>query len=247
MRMVHAVPAALVERVGVDQPLHIAYAEAINDDTAYLEFFTEALIDRKFVILSSVHPSGPNAAEDLIEAAVRLRPSEIVLPNIPAHPEKSARLTAGTSALLQSAGISRTPFMAVPHGEDFHDYLNETSRLSSFSQVRTIGVTVDVFEKYHLTRKKFFAEMRKMCPRTMHLLGLTADLADLKDPLSRSAFRSCNTSKAVTWGLAGVPVNPQAKRIPPYTSLGRGFLSLTVDDDVKIEQANKNIEEWDNV
>jgi len=250
MRLVHDVPVALVDQVGTDRPMYVAYAEEVNAHPDYLAFFREARQDNKFVILSSVAQTGQVVIEDLVEAAVALRPSEIILPNLPGSPVKSSRLTAEVSSLLQSAGMDRTPFMAVPHGADFHEYLENVSMLSNYSQVRTIGVTSDVFDKFHTTRKTFFQAMRKACPRTMHLLGLTDDLADLNDPQSTSLFRSAQTPKAVVWGLSGTTVRRNVKKVPEYG--GRdlfggdvGFLAYTTDEDAKIDAANKNIADWD--
>lgn len=250
MRIIHDVPTQLVEHVGSDRLMYVAYAEEINAHDSYLAFFREAVQDRKFVILSSVAQAGEVVVEDLIEAAVALRPSEVVLPNLPCSPEKSALLTAKVSSLLQSAGVDRTSFLAVPHGEDFHGYIENVTKLSNYSMVRTIGVTVDVFDKFHLTRKAFFQAMRKACPRTLHLLGLTDDLTDLNDPLSTSVFRSVQTPKAVVWGLSGTAVRPNVKKVPEYG--GRdlfggdvGFLSFNTDEDAKLATANKNITDWD--
>lgn len=250
MRLIHDVPVALVDRIGHDRHMFVAYAEDINTHPDYLTFYREALEDRKFVLLSSLAQMGPAVLEDLIEAAVKLNPSEVVLPNIPAHPEKSVRLTAEASSLLQSAGVNRAPFMAVPHGSDFHEYIENVSRLSTYSQVRTIGVTADVFAKYHLTRKAFFQAMFKACPRTVHLLGLSDDLADLSDPLSRARFRSASTPKAVVWGLSGTAVRFSAKKVPEYGGREQfggeaGFMAFNTDEAVKIATANKNIADWD--
>lgn len=250
MKLVHDVPAALVNSVGNDRNMYVAYAEEVNANPAYAAFYREALDDRKFVILSSLVQTGPGVVEDLIEAAVKLKPSEVVLPNMPAHPEKSARLTAEVASLLQSAGVDRHPFMAVPHGEDFHEYVKNVTRLSTFSQVRVIGVTVDVFSKYHLTRKAFFQAMFKACPRTMHLLGLSDDLLDLTDPLSQSRFRSATTPKAVVYGLSGTAVKLGLKKVPDYGGREQfggeaGFMAFTTDEDVKIETANTNVTNWD--
>lgn len=250
MKLVHDVPVALVEQVGQDRNMLVAYAEDIVSHPEYLAFYREALDDRKFVILSSLAQTGNAVLEDLIEAAVKLRPSEVVLPNIPAHPEKSARLTAEASGVLQSAGVNSTPFMAVPHGEDFHEYTENVTRLSTFSQVRTIGVTADVFDKYHLTRKAFFKAMGKACPRTLHLLGLPDDLTDLTDPLSKANFRSATTPKAVVWGLSGTTVKAGVKKVPEYGGREQfggaaGFMAFTTEESAKLDTANKNITDWD--
>lgn len=250
MKVVHSAPVALVEHVGEGRSMHVAYSEKVLSSATYRQFYADKLQDREYVILNSIEQRGPAGMEDFIEAAVALQPSEVVLPNIPGSPVKSDRLTAEASGVLQSAGLTRVPFMAVPLGEDFHDYLEGVKRLSTLSQVQVIGVTSDVFDKYHLTRRQFVYAMRKVCPRTLHLLGMTDDLADLKDPLIQSTIRSCETAKAVVWGLGGVEVSLNAKRVPAYSGKdlyggAAGYMTTTTEDAVKLAAIKANVAEFD--
>lgn len=148
MRIANITPPALLQQtLSAEERYHLVLVSQVLGSPEYLAFYQQRLAQGDFVILDNDAFENQGVAtpiERLIEAAQLLKPSEIVLPdNFTADAETNVLLAMESISALANADLDM-PYMAVPHGTSWRDYLQCVNHMASLPGVETLGIYEEV-------------------------------------------------------------------------------------------------------
>ena len=250
LQLCNIAPTAVLEKVITrNEKWHLVVADVIVADPIYCAFYVNRVDKGEFVILDSAAFEKPNGTDiPTMEMAIRmLRPTEVVLPDLPSDMHESIRRTREALNLFRVTLGYKPKFMAVPHGRSLEEYLWCAADVGFLTGVTTIGIQEEVEELYGMSRSEVAQKVRgTVGGREIHLLGCREDLSDVRDEWVRSTVRSCDTGKLVTWGLNGILIDPSKEEVPPYPgrqALGgrEGYFSYASTDPANVVKAARNV------
>lgn len=187
-------------------------AQFVLSDDEYAEHWKNyAMTTGKWLIMDNAlaEEGRPVAPDQLLEAAKRVRPQEIVIPDL-LDPEQNVKLA---SQFLQYPPIIEfirtygTRLMYVPHGSDLRQWMGNLMAMTSFDRIPdSIGIS-KFHDRIHPNsavygRGPLGAIARGLFPEhPLHYLGLGLPPLELKYMLFG---RSCDTSVAAMYAYHGL-------------------------------------------
>lgn len=254
MKICNIVPIPhLEDLIDRKERFHLVVADMILESDKYTAFYRERIREGDHVIMDSMAFEVPQGTSliDMAEAAKKLGPTEIVLPDDMEDAAHTIEMAIRAEQKFRFLGF-RCSFMAVPHGKTLDEYLRTALVLSRIPHVNTLGIQEEVEELYSMSRYEVCARVHQATGKQLHMLGATESLSEWRDDALRRLVRSCDTAKLVVYGLAGHLVKPETKKMPKYPGRkkfgGRvGYFNYqqpVTDEDNQLRTAADNIVAW---
>jgi hypothetical protein len=208
----------LSELISSQETHHLVVADKLLESEEYLQFYRQRLQRGDFVIMDSMAFENPygTPVSVMVDAARRLQPSEIVLPDDMESGERTVQMARRAMAEFRFLGIHRPRFQAVPHGKTLDQYLKVAYSLARIPHVTTIGIQEEVEEDFGVARVEVVKRVKAVTNKQIHLLGVTESLNEWRDEELRWLVRTCDTSKLVVYGFGGVRIDPHLVEVPVY-------------------------------
>lgn len=220
-------PIAHLEEFCDSAKLHLVLSHLLSN-RAYYDFYREQRLRGAFLILDNgAHENkAGQSMEDLLLAALRLRASEIVLPDTLFDRAATTKGTEESLRYLLGAGQdlwgnrAYPGFMVVPQGSSrlewencFADLLQiytnaQVHRRDLFPRTLTVGVSKDyddLFPGGSIGLLEYLERFREWVVFEVHLLGWARNLATLWDLAHRFPWiRSTDSAKPFVYAKAGI-------------------------------------------
>jgi hypothetical protein len=257
VRLYHIPPARLATQVIPEEENgHLCVADIVLSHREYAEYYRSRSDRGDWLTLDTAAFEGTvTPVRDLLEAALMVRPKEIVLPDLYRDANGTIETSIAAAKELRDYGYDGK-FMVVPHGQTWHDYLYCAEYLvTELGEEVCIGLIEEIPELYRMTRCIAVDILSGIFPKAeFHFNGVTEQLDEMFDEEVRARVRSADTSKFVVWGLNGVNVDPikllaGVLTVPPYPgrkSLGgrTGFFDKSHASDEALQITRTNINRW---
>jgi hypothetical protein len=222
-------PIPLLEKYGpAGDGYHLCLSNEVLSNQTYAAFYrwrAETIGD--YVILdNSAHEQlQGQSLTSLIEAAERVCPSEIVLPDRLFFGDDTVERSAEAAAVLREK-FPGTHLMGVPQGRHPREWLECLLGLHSFARVDTIGISKD-YEVWEggLARLVMQVIQWGYTPDQIHLLGWGRELWKLRD--LAGLVRGVDSAKPLVYAMGGIelPQELTRKNTPPYPKRRSDFFS----------------------
>ena len=246
----HIPPANMTCIIPRSYPMHLCVADVVVKQAGYRAYYREASERGAHVIVDSAAFEGHiTDTSTLADAARAVRAQEVVLTDDPSSAFNTLILSRRCATMLRGAGFEGD-FIACPHGFTVDEYVQNVLALARIDGVTTLGIVEEIPELLGIPREKMILMLNEMFPNlAIHLLGVTEQLTELRDPVIRPLVRSTDTAKLIVWGLNDIVVDPGAEKIPTYPGRdsvgGRlGYFGYETDDALLIGKARHNILLW---
>jgi hypothetical protein len=257
LRLYHIPPARLAtQAIPEEETGHLCVADVVLSHREYAEYYRSRSDRGDWLTLDTAAFEGQvTSIFRLHEAALMVRPQEIVLPDLYRDAGGTIESSLKAARALRQVEYAGQ-FMVVPHGIKWSDYLYCAAYLTGeLGEDICIGLIEEIPELYGFSRKTAVEALSEIYPKaTFHFNGVTEHLDEMFDEMVRNRVRSADTSKFVVWGLNGVTVDPLKVRdgvtpVPPYPgrkSLGGrvGFFDRAHASDEALQITRTNINRW---
>jgi hypothetical protein len=243
MKVAHITPAKYILEFDRPGAIHLCLAHLILEKSTYAEAFKTLSSRNRFnenenggmVILDNGAFELDHAIPDdfLIEAAIKIHPQEIVLPDV----RRDARSTLERSeAFIARAkrthglGYEHT-YMAVPQGTHYAEWRQNLLDLSAIPDISTFGIYEETEKWFPDGRIGLLKELATGVPqlweagKKVHLLGFSEGLKDMFYAASVPWVRSTDSGKMIVWAAHGIGYNRLVEQggPPPYPGRPKGY------------------------
>lgn len=235
IKLSNIIPLSYFEKAGDDASgIYMSLAHQVMVDAKYCDYHKKKSNLGDFVILdNSAFELGESVDDQLlIEAASKVKPKEIVLPDVLLDSQKTIDRTKDfIKKYRQHPALRGVSFLAVPHGRNLNEYIDCYFELSKLNEVNTIGIGTIYNKKsidpsfrtqdYYGRRLIFsrLTSLKKLSQKPHHLLGLgDSGHFELKELSKIPAIRSCDSSAAYLNAKHHIAINidePYAKISEP--------------------------------
>jgi hypothetical protein len=255
VRICNIVPIPhLDDLIGEEETHHLVVADKILESDTYTEFYRSRKAKGDYVIMDSMafESEGGTPLPLMVEAARKLQPSEIVLPDDMSSGERTVKMARVAMSEFRFLGFTRPSFMAVPHGKNIDEYLLVAVALGRIPHVTTLGIQEEVEDDFGVSRLEVCKRVHNATGKQLHMLGATESLNEWRDPEIRRLVRTCDTAKLAVYGFGGHRVRPATKKMPKYPGRSKfggriGYFNYSHPvngDDDQLAVAYDNITEW---
>jgi len=228
IKLANIVPIPLLDRLLTEEDdYHLVLGDLIVESKVYADFYAERVKRGDYVILDTMEAERPGVGTPMstMQEAIRtLQPSEVVLPDVSDDGEATIRRAQEGIEAFREIGYTG-PFMAVPHGASFREYITCAKVLSQLPGVECLGVYEQIQRNFSISRRAMVWRLYGLLTDTgkhytqIHLLGGDEDCETLVKTTLRNIVRGQDSAKLTVWGLSGQIVT--RTHIPPYP--GRRF------------------------
>ena len=166
----------------------MALAHLIGVDKEYTDFFIERGKEGKFILMDNgVVENDQRPLEELVEKALLINASEIILPDTLYDSGATLRDSKAAIDRLRRMHVGKAPFglMAVPQGQDFHEWYRCAAIMLQWD-IDAIGIskfTTPKFVEFRGKARRFcFGALAALgCKKDIHFLGCWDDPAEMAD------------------------------------------------------------------
>lgn len=252
MKIAHICPTACMPLfLREKETYHLVLVSQVLASPMYASFYARARLRGDFVILDNdAYEVGKSCDLNmLIDAAQRINPSMVVLPDdLTADGLTTTRLALDGLDSLMAVFPPTIQYMAVPHGRNPRDYINCARKLATYAdaadKITCIGIYKNLSKDLGIQRTSIVRELNAF-PIAIHLLGLTNNLAEIQIPFMRQRVLGMDTCRFVQQGLRSIHELPW---IPPAQYDGRapGYFGIPIPErhDSAIDVTFSNIAVW---
>lgn len=216
MLVVHIMPSMLTH-LATNRRMALCLAQFVLSDDEYAEQYEKyASTSRNWLIMDNglAEDGKPLNPDALLEAAKRVHPQEIVLPDY-IDPEKNvsaASLTLQHEAFMQYVNMRSVHLMYVPHGSNLWEWFENLRVVTKFGRLPdSIGIS-KFHDRIHPQSEVYGRGPLGMIARAIfpdkpiHYLGLGLPPSELQ---FLPYGRSCDTASAALYAYAGIKLSPE--------------------------------------
>lgn len=222
MKLGFITPTPHLEDFAVKSKFHLTLTHQVLDDDKYASFYSNRSLGGDYIVLdnSAFEKGFPMSTKDIYSAYMKIRPSEVVCPDVlqdgKATCESTSQFKKEFTSLINNPKFynNAVSFMGVAQGKDLDDYLDCWDYLNN--TVDTIGLSFIGIEKvlphssYTFARLMMLDILNKkglLKEKPIHILGIGDNPLEIKiiqeSPFSKY-IRSNDSSSAFVHGSKGI-------------------------------------------
>jgi len=176
MKIANICPTPLLnDLLGPEETYHLVLTNQVLEDQPYRDFYSYlSSLGSHWIILdtNAYEQRGEvTSMDDLLAAALAIRPSEIVLPDkYDSSAKECVELAHQALRTFERVDLSFEPsFMAVPHGENTEEFLACVNTLCHLEGVTTIGLPKSMSLSLGLPRDIAITDIDSFFPNLRHI------------------------------------------------------------------------------
>ena len=219
-------PATIVPRPHLDETknddIFLALSFIAKSDPEYLLFFKERAAEGKFVILdnSTIEGGTPDNFGDVLNIAIRMRASEIVLPDYFQDSRRTLEAASEGLAYVKANSGYHGKCMLAPKGTTAKEWATCAYAALKIDGVDTIGLSyryTKMFGQRGLVAYGMEDELIKT-GKSLHFLGCDIDPhIEITSNAQKNRIRSVDSSFAALYTKKGIRLSEETVRANPRT------------------------------
>lgn len=232
MKIAVICPIPLLRKYAIVSDYHMALTHLVLESEEYANFYAQRRLRGDYVILdnSLIEMGSAMDMEKVLEAAQRIKPNEVVLPDV--FKEGKATLEAIDRCLMSyGKELAKYKTMAVAQGHNYGQWLECHNELITYDEINVIGIPKvtstfkDVGGRYGLCANLGMNQLNSP-DKAYHLLGVWDNpFPEIYGISAYSWVRGVDTVLPVLMGTLGVAFNDIDGLLVPRPQMAVDFHS----------------------